>query len=629
MDEMNTLSSVTGISTERLQEMDYALGGLIDVSLDTVTGSLTKLEKSMSSASDQMFKYDTGLAELNRSLNEGKISQEEYEAAVEELGEKTSTVYDKLGISIYDSNHNLRDSEEVFWEAIDALGELEDGTERDLVAMELFGKSAKELNPLIEAGSEKFNELAEEAHNVGAVLDEDTLQAYQDFDDQMERLGKGTEAAKKQLGTVLLPVLSDLSTAGTEAINEFTVAMQNSNGDISKLSPAISSILTKLLGEVNKVAPQIFSLIGDIVNTLLQILIDNLPQIVDTAMSILTALADTLINPENIAKIADAATQIILSLVGYISSNLDKILSAAMMIIASLLNGLSQNLPIIIPAAIDAILTFVDTLLAGDQLEQILQASLTLITSLATGLIQYLPQLIERLPEIISGMVEFLTGDALPDIIEAGVTLITSLVTEMPTIIASIIDSLMQLIADCVSYLTGDGMTDFLGAFTDIFDDLGGMFDGLIEDALTWGADLIQGIIDGITSIAGDLWDTVTDIAGGIADLLGFSVPKKGPLHEWAYNNPGADMLKLYEEGIQSELPSLQNSINVVAQTMTGAAGSQAIDYTGSFDRISGQLGGILEMDRVINVTAQIGDQSFGSAVARANSNNAYVSGGR
>ena len=52
----------------------------------------------------------------------------------------------------------LRDSEEVYWEIIEALGKVENETERDALAMALLGKSATDLNPLIEAGSEKMEE---------------------------------------------------------------------------------------------------------------------------------------------------------------------------------------------------------------------------------------------------------------------------------------------------------------------------------------------------------------------------------------------------------------------------------------------------------------------------------------
>lgn len=619
VDEINTLSAKTGISNETLQEMNYALGGLIDVSLETVTGSLTKLEKSMNSANEANTKYYETLDTLDQKLKDGKISQEEYDAAVEDALQKSMTGYDKLGISVTDSTGKLRDSEEVFWEAIDALGQLEDGTERDLLAMELFGKSAKELNPLIEAGSDAYKVLAEEAHNVGYVMDGETMDAFQAFDDQMERFRLGGEAAKNALGTVLLPSLNSLATTGTGALNKFTQAMQESNGDITKLSPAISEILTDVLGEINTVAPEIFTLIGDIVNTLLQILIDNLPQIVDTALSIVQSLADTLINPENIAKIADAATTIILGLVQYLVENLPQIIDAAVQIILALVNGLTQSLPQLIPAIINAVLTIVDTLLAGDQLSMILNAGLQLIIALAGALVDALPEIIDRLPEIITGIVEFLTGDALPDIIDAGIQLITAIVTDLPTIIGAIVEALVELVAGMVEYITGGGAEELMTGFLEAFW-------AIIDAASDWGADIIDALISGITGAASALWDELTDIADGIKDFLGFSVPEKGPLHEWAYNNPGADMVDLFAEGIDKEMPALQSSVDLMANTMTGA--NAAPDYTNQLNGINGTLSQMAEGQQIV-VPVYIGQEHLETLIARANANISFISGGR
>ena len=136
-DDMNTLSIQTGVSTTRLQEFDY-MAGLIDVDLNTISGAMSKTVKSMAAGKDG---------------------------------------FDTLGVAVRDANGELRDSEAVFFEAIDALGKIENETERDALAMDLFGKSARELNPLIEAGSAKIKELAQEAHDVGYVLEEDTVQS--------------------------------------------------------------------------------------------------------------------------------------------------------------------------------------------------------------------------------------------------------------------------------------------------------------------------------------------------------------------------------------------------------------------------------------------------------------------
>ena len=174
-DEILTLSTVTGISTETLQEYKY-MASLLDVDLNTITGSMTKLTKSMSSAQS-----GSGAA---------------------------ASAFEKLGVSIVDDNGSLRDANSVFDDAISALGKISNETERDATAMELFGKSAKDLNPLIEAGAERMAELGKEAQEAGYVLGDDALNAYGALDDQLQYLSVGATAAKNALGTILLPVLT-------------------------------------------------------------------------------------------------------------------------------------------------------------------------------------------------------------------------------------------------------------------------------------------------------------------------------------------------------------------------------------------------------------------------------------
>jgi hypothetical protein len=110
-DEILTMSTVTGVSTESLQAYKYA-AELVDVSLDTLTASMSKNVKSMSSA-----RGGTGAA---------------------------AEAYKALGVSVTGANGELRDAETVYWEAIDALGNVANETERDALAMQLFGKSAQD-----------------------------------------------------------------------------------------------------------------------------------------------------------------------------------------------------------------------------------------------------------------------------------------------------------------------------------------------------------------------------------------------------------------------------------------------------------------------------------------------------
>ena len=573
-DEIMTMSSTTGLSTDALQELNYA-AELLDVDTTTVTGSMTKLLKTMSSAAD------------------GSSS------AMEKFTD--------LGISIYDAEGNMRNAEDVFWDAVDVLGQFDNETERDAASMELFGKSARELNPLIEAGSDAFASLAEEAHSVGYVLDSETLDAFGEFDDNMVRINNTAQAVEQSFGQVLLPLLTDMSGDAVDLMGDLSGALAGAGGDIDQIGSIIEEFAPRAVELVEQYIPQILTIFEQVFDALLPVVVSVAPQlismvsgllvslansiaenseawisafgelfqaVVDSAITILPVLiplaiqliqtlVSSLLDPANLEMLINGAIELIMSLVTTLTdpSNLQLIIGAATTIILSLLNGLTMALPQLIPAALNAILTVVDTLLSSGCLGQILQAGLTLIVTLAGALIQYLPQLIARLPEIIIGITEFLTGDALPDIIKAGFTLITAIVANMPAILAAIVEALIELIVGMGEYITGDGAEDLLKAFTSAFD-------GIIEGAGTWGSDLIQNFIDGIGRMWSSLKDTVSNVAGLISDFLSFSVPDKGPLHEWAFNNPGEDMLELYSKGIDEGMNDLEDTLYNTAATI-------------------------------------------------------------
>ena len=93
----------------------------------------------------------------------------------------------------------------------------------------------------------------------------------------------------------------------------------------------------------------------------------------------------------------------------------------------------------------------------------------------------------------------------------------------------------------------------------------------LPEKAITWGADIIQGIIDGITGGIGKIGDAAKGIADKIKSFLGFSEPEDGPLSDFHTYMP--DMIDLMSQGIEKgkrkvaqALESLTGDMSVIAQ---------------------------------------------------------------
>lgn len=175
--ELETLSSVTGFSVEALQELDYA-GTALGVESDQITDSMK---------------------DLTSAMRDARGGSEDMQSA-----------FDTLGVKVSKNNGDLRSANEVYFEVIDALGRVRNETERDALAMQIFGEEAQKLNPLIEAGIDTLGGLAQEANNFGYVMDTETVSKFSDLQDSLGQLEKQSEAVKNSFAVALLPVLTSL-----------------------------------------------------------------------------------------------------------------------------------------------------------------------------------------------------------------------------------------------------------------------------------------------------------------------------------------------------------------------------------------------------------------------------------
>jgi len=416
-DTVMTESTITGIATDKLQEYMYA-AELVDVSTETLTKSMAKQIKSMKAVQD---------------------------------GTKLSVdAYEKLGVQVLNADGSLRDSDSVYWEVIDALGKMQNETERDALAMQILGKSAQELNPLITVGAERMAELGEEARKAGYVVSDEMLNAYGKLDDQIQYLTVGTTAAKNALGTVLLPVLTDLAGSGVDLLGEFTNGILNANGDISQMGKVIGDILPKAIDVIMEYVPVILDLIMSLVTSIGKAIVDNLPLIVSSATQIILSILEGLVSA--LPRIAEGALMLVSELAMGIINNLPMILETAMQVIVTLASGISDSLPTLIPTIVAVIMQVCRTLI--DNLPQLLTAVLQIIMGLAQGILDAIPVIINALPAIINGVITFLIN-AIPQIIETGIKLITSLVAALPTIIAAIVNALPQIINGIINGVLG------------------------------------------------------------------------------------------------------------------------------------------------------------------------------
>lgn len=207
-DELNTLAKQTGLSTAEIQKFQYA-SELVDVSVSDITGALRRLTSNMDSQED---------------------------------------TWNRLGISTRDASGEMRDANEVFYETLDALSRIENETERDQVAMTLFGKNANQLAGIIDDGGKALREMGDEAENLGLILSQDTLDSMNSVNDTVDRLRAQFRATFAENGAKLVEELTPL-------INRVANALSNVVNYIGRLSGRQLETILKIAGAVALISP--------------------------------------------------------------------------------------------------------------------------------------------------------------------------------------------------------------------------------------------------------------------------------------------------------------------------------------------------------------------------------------
>lgn len=220
-DDMNTMSKVYSLSTGELQKYSAA-ADLVDVSVEDIAKSHLKLEKQMLSASK-----GTGAS---------------------------AEAFEKLGIEVTNADGSLRDGDAVWQDTIKALGSMKNETERDALAMTLMGKSAANLNPLIEDGGETYKEVADTLAKYDLdFIDQETLDQANAFNDSLDTIKTVGLVAFQQLGTQLAAYLAPAMEKVVEVAGRLA-------GWFANLSPQTQAIIAGIAAVVAVLSPMLIGL---------------------------------------------------------------------------------------------------------------------------------------------------------------------------------------------------------------------------------------------------------------------------------------------------------------------------------------------------------------------------------
>lgn len=247
--------------------------------------------------------------------------------------------FEKLGISVTDSNGKLRSQEDVMWETLSALQNLDNQTEKARLATELFGRSGTELMPLLNGASGSIEEMKKQAHDLGLVLSDELVDDGVELTDSLDQTKRAFSAIVTTIGASVMPIVTQAS----DYIQKSIPYLQTM---VTQLEPVITSLLSGVLPPLMSLVAQVFPILMDLLNQILP----PITQIVQTILPVLTNLLTMLLPPivqivSQILPILISILQPVLELLQPILDLLNPIINLVLMILDPLMELINMILP--------------------------------------------------------------------------------------------------------------------------------------------------------------------------------------------------------------------------------------------------------------------------------------------
>lgn len=568
-DELNTLSKQTGISTDELQKMSYA-SDLVDVSIDDIVGSMKKMKVNMDSNSKSV-----------------------------------QAAWQQLGVSVRDaSTGEMRPAIDVFYDAIAALGEVKNETERDQLAMDLFGKSADSLAGIIDDGGAAFQEYGQQAQDMGLILSGDTLNSLNTINDTVDKTKATMGASLIELGATIAESLQPAIDKAAEIIGLIAEKLREMDPEtvktiatiglvVAAIAPLLSAIgaIIGLIANIMIAAPALGAVIAALTGPI-GIVIAAVAAAVAAGIALYKNW-DTV--KEKCAEFAARVSERWNALKDYIVDRINttkenivntwnNIHETVTTTVENLKSSVTEKWETLKKKVTDAVENIKKT--AIEKWNALKQTVITTVENLKTSV----TNAFENIKQAASTKWENIkttVTNAAENLKKAVSEKIEALKTDMTTKWENIKTTINNAITNAKDTVTTKAREIYETIKTNVDSGVQYLKD-LPGKALKWGRDMIDNFIDGIK----DAWDAgmgiLSDIGDTIVDFIGFSEPEKGPLSNFHTFAP--DMMALFSQGIRENLGLVTDAMNDVAGTVAGGMSQMAMVNVTSNTFLNGRM---------------------------------------
>ena len=254
--KLKTTSGNLGLMNGGLGRMAGLMGGVIGVAAITnfsknllqVGDRLQKVSLQLGISVEQLEIYQFAASQSGVNTEALNKSLQKFSINIGEAGTGAKTqveAFEGLGISIHDTNGNLKDSPALFAEVATAISNLQSPTEKIRIATDLFGKSGVELVPLLNAGEQGIKNFEKTLRDAGGIIGGDAADAMAVFNDKIDILATGMRGKLAPVLVAILPALTLLA----ENIETVGLAIVSLAGIfvVAKIGAVIGGITTMVI----------------------------------------------------------------------------------------------------------------------------------------------------------------------------------------------------------------------------------------------------------------------------------------------------------------------------------------------------------------------------------------------
>lgn len=191
----------------------------------------------------------------------GKFAKTQVEAA---KGSKEAIEKFKMaGIAIYDATGNLKKSPQILKELADKFKSAPDGAKKTALAMMIFGKSGKDMIPMLNKGGAELDKLGEKLKKSGSLLSKESIDSFKKYRGAIADSKLVLEGLKTQIAVAVLPQAIKMA----KKIADITEKM---GGWINKHKTLFTAIITTAasIGVILTVAGTFLMTVGTLVRSI-------------------------------------------------------------------------------------------------------------------------------------------------------------------------------------------------------------------------------------------------------------------------------------------------------------------------------------------------------------------------